>query len=214
MNFASLKKSNPGIDFSQITKVLDALNAMIENFPRLIPEIKIISKHVNNILQFLDCFEVRPPILVEMETDFILLGSHIYLAGVIQKIINKPNRRAISPRGKIWKNLKAIFPRFLGFDLDVYGGGTTYLYQKANPFLIKFRKHVSGEINTNSSVSSNQDILIAMKVFEPLLNSFVKWEMEKYRLDEYFRIWIMEKDLMFYCEFDWRSWDEAYDPSR
>ena len=91
MNFASLKKSNPGIDFSQITKVLDALNAMIENFPRLIPEIKIISKRVNNILQFLDCFEVRPPILVEMETDFILLGSHIYLAGVLKQLqkVNK-----------------------------------------------------------------------------------------------------------------------------
>jgi hypothetical protein len=175
----------------------------------------MLSKYLNNILQLLEGFnQSRVPLLIDIETKLVALGFNIHMVGVFQKIIKQPKRRSVAPKGRIWKNIKACFPRFKGFELDIYQCGTRYIYQKVYSFCIKFKEFKYKGKKADSPLSSNKARISALNEFLPILKSFVAWEVEKYRVEEHYSIWTVEENLMIYCEFRWRSWREQYDITR
>ncbi len=209
-----LGKIKNEIEVNKIEEVINELNDIIQKLPEKIPDSDIISQHVNEIFKFLDACSSRVQLVVEIETNLGHMATNIHLIGVLQKIIKNPGRKSLAPRGKIWKNLKACFPRFKGFDLDVYSWGVKRPFQKADSFCVKFRPHLYTDSTYESVATYGKEIIPALEAFEPILKAFVGYEVEKYRVEEHYWTWIMEKESMLLCEFSWRTFDEEYDPSR
>ncbi|NVM04878.1 MAG: hypothetical protein HWN67_21335 [Candidatus Helarchaeota archaeon] len=208
-----LKETDTSIDFTKIGEVLDALSEIIQKLPDKIPKSEIHFKYLNEILHLLEeSNQSNIALLVDVETKLVILGYKIHLVGVIQKIIKKPDRRKTAPRGKIWKNIKACFPRFKGFNVKVWGGGV-YM-TKADSFSVKLEDFKYKNEKTDSSLSSSQSRNSVFQELMSLIRSFLSWEIKKYRVDEHLRTWTFDKDLLVKFEFDWRSYEERYDITR
>ncbi len=206
-----LVKSTTGIDVTKVGEALDAISEIIRSLPEKVPETTITYRYINNLLQLLEGFPSRTPSVVDVETKLVILGSKIHLVGVMQKIIQNPERRKVAPKNKIWKNVQVCFPRFMDFNLDVYRCGVRYINQNAYSFCIKFERVKSKAGGGDSNRVSNQDLTTALKAFISHLESFVELEVEKYKVEENYRIWSIERDSIIYCEFMWRSSEEQSD---
>ncbi|MFX0132795.1 MAG: hypothetical protein ACFFDN_04025 [Candidatus Hodarchaeota archaeon] len=208
-----LKKTDTGIDFTKVGKILDAISKIIQKLPDKIPKIEITSKYINQILQLLEgSNQSNIALLIDIETKLVIMGSRIHLVGVLQKIIKNPDRRKVAPRGKIWKNIKACFPRFKGFNVSVWGGGGYMTTAESFSVMLKDFKYKNEK--TDSNLTSNQARNSAFKELMSLVRSFLSWEIEKYRVDYHLRTWTFDKDLLVKFEFDWRSYEERYDITR
>jgi len=169
--------------------------------------------YIKEILQLLEMAnQSNIALLIDIETKLVIMGSRIHLVGVLQKIIKNPDRRSVAPRGKIWKNIKACFPRFKGFNVSVWGGGG-YM-TKAESFSVKLEGFKYENEKIDSNLSSDQARESAFKELMSLVRSFLSWEIEKYKVDEHLRTWTFDKDLIVKFQFDWRSYEERYDPTR
>jgi hypothetical protein len=196
----SLKIDDSEMDFTTIEETIDALEEIIQNLPEKIPDITIIARHLKNMLQHLKGVQSNVNSLDDIETRLGILCANIHVVGLMQKVIQDPERRAIAPKGKIWKDVKACYPKFMGFKLRVIKGATR-LYEKASTFYIEFKK----------KNAEDEEISKAMEAFLPHLKSFVAWEMVRYQVGEYHKIWYNNSlgYWMMFCDFrDEDNWDD------
>ncbi|MFX0099229.1 MAG: hypothetical protein ACFFCS_06570 [Candidatus Hodarchaeota archaeon] len=196
----SLKKHGNEMDFTTIEGNIDALEEIIQKLPKEIPEITIISHNMRDVLKLLKGFKRQDELLDDIETRLVLTVASIHVVGLMQKIIQDPERPTRAPKGKIWKDVKACFPKFMGFKLRVLQGATR-LYAQAHGFMIEFKKKNAGE----------GEIPQAMEAFLPYLESFVSWEVKRYRVSDYHKIWYNDalNDWWIFCDFrDEDNWGD------